>query len=293
MEGLKGITMNTAPEDEPHILAEDDAAIYQAICGPDGVFEIGQQCESQVISNNKVRVKDGVIIVGGHFARIPYGDYIDFEIANGQTGKKRNDILTAKFVTTGSGGIDTFSGEVKQGAAATGEATDPALTQNDLYQGGKIRELPLYRVKLDGLSITEVEPMFELIPTIPTLNARLSEISLTKDMFAFETFYTVVYVSGKKVGKTLYFSAELLYNGLASMMQPNQYYKLNRPGSVDPAVIPKNFNILNVTAVNGSYTHAINGFGQITQNGLIEFSLPEDPVEPTYIFVSGIYETAN
>ena len=173
MAGLKGLTINTAPEAEPHLYAEDDAAIYQAICGADGVFQIGQQCESQVISNNKVRVKDGVIIVGGHFARIPYGDYIDFEIANGQTGKKRNDILIAKFVTTGSGGIDTFTGEVKQGAAATGEATDPALTQNDLYQGGKIREMPLYRVKLDGLSITEVEPMFDLIPTIPTLNSYL------------------------------------------------------------------------------------------------------------------------
>lgn len=293
MAGLKGLTINTAPEAEPHMYAEDDAAIYQAICGPDGVFQIGQQCESQVISNNKVRVKDGVIIVGGHFARIPYGDYIDFEIANGQTGKKRNDILIAKFVTTGSGGIDTFTGEVKQGAAATGEATDPALTQNDLYQGGKIREMPLYRVKLDGLSITEVEPMFDLIPTIPTLNSYLSETSITKDMFAFETFYDIVYVSGKKIGKTLYFSAELLYTGAASTMQPNQYYKLNRPASVDPAVKPKNFNVLNVTAVNGSYTHAINGFAQITKEGLIEFSLPEDPVEPTYIFISGIYETAN
>lgn len=136
--GLKGLTVNTAPEAEPHIYAEDDAAIYQAICGSDGVFDIGQKCESQVISNNKVRVKDGVIIVGGHFARIPYGDYIDFEIANGQAGKKRNDILIAKFTTTGSGGIDTFTGEVKQGAAVTGTATDPVLTQNDLYQGGKI-----------------------------------------------------------------------------------------------------------------------------------------------------------
>ena len=123
MAGFKPITVNTDPAAEPHIYAEDDAAIYQAICGSDGVFDIGQKCESQVISNNKIRVKDGVIIVGGHFARIPYGDYIDFEIANGQTGKKRNDILISKFVTTGSGGIDTITGEVKQGAAVTGTAT--------------------------------------------------------------------------------------------------------------------------------------------------------------------------
>ena len=36
MAGMKGITVNTAPEAEPHIYAEDDAAVYQAIFGGDG-----------------------------------------------------------------------------------------------------------------------------------------------------------------------------------------------------------------------------------------------------------------
>ena len=211
--GLKGLTVNTAPEAEPHIYAEDDAAIYQAICGPDGVFEIGQKCESQVISNNKVRVKDGVIIVGGHFARIPYGDYIDFEIANGQAGKKRNDILIAKFTTTGSGGIDTFTGVVKQGAAVTGTATDPALTQNDLYQGGKIREMPLYRVKLDGLSITEVEPMFDLIPTIPTINAYLSELLIDSGWISMTSSVSFARKPAfRKVGKTVFVKGAIRYS---------------------------------------------------------------------------------
>lgn len=177
MGELKGITINTDPAAEAHIYAEDDAAIYQSIVGSDGVMMIGQQCESQVISNNKVRVKDGVIVVGGHFARIPYGDYIDCEIANGQSGRNRNDIIIAKFVTTGTGGIDTYTLEVKQGASTTGSATDPALTQNNLYESGKIREMPLYRVKIEGLSITKVEKMFESVPTIPMLNTYLSEIS--------------------------------------------------------------------------------------------------------------------
>lgn len=176
MSGLKPITVNTDPAAEAHIYAEDDAAIYQSIFGADGVLTIGQQCESQVISNNKVRVKDGVIVVGGHIARIPYGDYSDCEIANGQSGRNRNDIIIAKFVTTGSGGIDTYTIEVKQGAATTGSATDPALTQNDLYESGKVREMPLYRVKIEGLSIVGVEQMFEVVPTIPVVNAYLSEL---------------------------------------------------------------------------------------------------------------------
>ena len=177
MSGLKGITINTDPAAEAHVYAEDDAAIYQSIFGSDGVLTIGQQCESQVISNNKVRVKDGVIVVGGHIARIPYGDYCDCEIANGQSGKNRNDIIIAKFVSTGTGGIDTMTCEVKQGSATTDTATDPVLTQEDLYESGKIREMPLYRVKIEGLSIVGVEPMFDIVPTIPTLNAYLSQLS--------------------------------------------------------------------------------------------------------------------
>ena len=176
MSGLKPITVNTDPAAEAHIYAEDDAAIYQSIFGADGVLTIGQQCESQVISNNTVRVKDGVIVVGGHIARIPYGEYSDCEIANGQSGRKRNDIIIAKFVTTGSGGIYTYTLVVKQGAATTGSDTDPALTQNNLYESGKVREMPLYRVKIEGLSIVGVEQMFEVVPTIPVVNAYLSEL---------------------------------------------------------------------------------------------------------------------
>lgn len=174
MAGLKGITVNTAPEAEPHIYAEDDAAIFQAMFGEDGVSSIGQACKATVLSNNKVRIADGVLCVGGHFARIPYGEYVDCEIANGQSGKNRNDIIVAKFVTTGSGGIDTMTCEVKQGTANT-TATDPTLTQNDIYKGGKIRELPLYRVKLEGLNITAVEQLFTVNPTNKDLSNKLTE----------------------------------------------------------------------------------------------------------------------
>ena len=124
-------------------------------------------------------------------------------------------------------------------------------------------------------------------------NKYLSELPMTADMFAFQSFFNVMFLSGKKVGKTLYFSAELFYTGQGSTMQPNQFYKLNVVGDVDPAIIPKDFAVLNVTATNGAYTNAVNGFAMINKSGQIEYSLPTDPVEPTYIFVSGIYETAN
>lgn len=175
MAGMKGITVNTAPEAEPHICAEDDAAVYQAIFGGDGVSTIGQACKATVLSNNKVRIADGVLCVDGHMARIPYGEYEDCEIMNGQSGKNRNDIIVAKFETTGTGGIDTMTCEVIQGTAGE-TAVDPELTQDDIYAGGKVREYPLYRVKIEGLSITAVEQMFEIIPSNKELSNKLGNL---------------------------------------------------------------------------------------------------------------------
>lgn len=176
MSGLIPITVNTPPGEEAHIRAEDDASVYLSLFGGDGVSTNGQSCKATVLSNNKVRIADGVICVGGHFARIPYGDYIDCEIENGQSGKNRNDIIVARFETTGTGGIDTYTCEVKKGTAGT-VAADPEIVQEDLYKAGKVRELPLYRVKIEGLSITAVEQLFTLRKTNEELEKELASLN--------------------------------------------------------------------------------------------------------------------
>lgn len=173
---LKALTANTAPEENAHLLAEDDAAIFQSMFGEDGVLEIGQRMKATVISNNKVRVADGVVCIGGHIARTVYGDYTDLTIENGESGKNRNDLIIGTFSTTGAGGIDTMQLTVKKGAAGTA-ATDPALTQGNLYTGSKLREVPLWRVKIEGLSITKVEQLFETVPSIPTLKKELESLN--------------------------------------------------------------------------------------------------------------------
>ena len=209
MSGLKPITVNTAPEAEPNICAEDDAAIYQSIFGEDGVSSIGQACKATVLSNNKVRIADGVICVGGHFARIPYGDYIDCDIENGQSGKNRNDIIVARFETTGTGGIDTYTCEVKKGTPGT-TATDPEITQEDLYKAGKVRELPLYRVKIEGLSIVEVEQLFTMRKTNEELEKELASLNSKID-YTFEQANSSTYpiLNGyqlSRVGRLVTFS---------------------------------------------------------------------------------------
>lgn len=170
--GFKPLTYNTPPEEEAHIFAEDDAAIFQSIFGEDGVFATGDRMKATVINNNQVRVGNGILCVGGHIGRTVYGDYSDMTIENGEISKNRNDIITAVFSTTGEKGIDKFKIEVKKGTPGV-VAEDPELTKENLYEGGKLRELPLWRVKLEGINITGVEQMFKIIPKIPDLEEML------------------------------------------------------------------------------------------------------------------------
>lgn len=289
MGELKGITINTDPAAEAHVYAEDDAAIYQSIVGSDGVMMIGQQCESQVISNNKVRVKDGVIVVGGHFARIQYGDYIDCEIANGQSGRNRNDIIIAKFVTTGTGGIDTFTLEVKQGVATTSAATDPALTQNNLYESGKIREMPLYRVKIEGLSITKVEKMFESVPTIPMLNTYLSELQdrhkitkLTAKDLALNGAWSTMFFNCVRRDNTVRLNVELFSKTIVA----NHTY--NNVFTVPTTLRPSTRYAINAYATDASYGNAVACMAMIDTNGNIMLTIPKST--NNYVFIGAEWE---
>lgn len=171
--GFKALTVNTAAEAAGHIYAEDDAAIFQSMFGGDGVLNIGNCLKSTVISNNKVRISDGVLSVGGHIGRLSHADYQDMTIENGATGYNRNDIIYARFLT--SGNVDSFILAVKKGTATTGTASDPALVQGNLYEGAVERDYPLYRVKLSGLSIASVDQLFTVIPTIPDLKAQMAK----------------------------------------------------------------------------------------------------------------------
>lgn len=157
--GFKPLTINTSPESEAHILAEDDAALYAGMLAQDSVLNLGNKLKATVISNNKVRISDGIVLVGGHAGRIIKGDYEDMTINNGVSGQKRNDIIAARFIAGASGGADSYKLVVIQGTSAT-TAKDPTYVKGDLYNGDKQRDYPLWRVKIENLSIVKVEQMF-------------------------------------------------------------------------------------------------------------------------------------
>ena len=158
---FKPLTVNTPVGKKAHILAEDDAALYDGIFGEDCVLKLGEQFASKTISNNVIRVMDGVVVVGGHVGRIIKGDYEDMMIDNGIADQKRNDLIVARFQSGGTGGADIYSLVVVKGTPGS-TAKDPAIVQEDLYVGGKRRDYPLYRVRIENLSVVGVDKLFKV-----------------------------------------------------------------------------------------------------------------------------------
>lgn len=178
---FKAITVNTPAADPAHILAEDDAALYESLVGGDKVLNVGGKLAATTISNNKIRITDGVVIVGGHVGRIYKGDYEDLTIENGTSGQNRNDLIVARYLAGNSGGADSYGLAVIKGTPGS-TATDPIYMQGNLYNGDPQRDFPLYRAKLEGLSIVAVEQLFEVGKTIgeleeeiETLNSKLQD----------------------------------------------------------------------------------------------------------------------
>ncbi|BDF17174.1 hypothetical protein CLOSCI_02412 [[Clostridium] scindens ATCC 35704] len=172
--GLKGITIETPPQAEAHINAADDRAIWEAVIGMDGVVNVGQKLKATLISNNLLRIYDGALVVGGAVGRIPFGEYEDITINNGTQNQLRNDLVVAQIEANGA--IENMKLHYIQGVPGD-VAKDPDYTAGNVYEGETLRQYPLYRVKLNGLNVEAVEPLFEVLPNLGKVKDEVGELN--------------------------------------------------------------------------------------------------------------------
>ena len=71
---------------------------------------------------------------------------------------------------------NSFKLVVIKGTVGT-TASDPATVQGNLYNGDKQRDYPLWRVKIEGLSITKVEQLYEIGVTNADLSNSISQLN--------------------------------------------------------------------------------------------------------------------
>lgn len=162
----------------PHITETQIGLANQATFGADDyVLEGGRESEAQVLTNNSIRIFDAVYCMQGRRDVIPASGYTDVTIANGTQGMNRNDIIVRRYKKDESSEIESTEYAVIKGTPNAGTAVDPEVTTGDIRSGATLHEMALYRVKITGLNITAVEPMFNILKNMASLQKELAELN--------------------------------------------------------------------------------------------------------------------
>lgn len=147
----------------------DEKNVYAQIIGEhnismygngDYVLSVGENLGYELISNNEIRIKDGLFMTQGRRGYIEKGTYDTCIIENGSQNVNRNDLIIIEYAKDEVTMIESHTTKVIKGTP--GEvAVDPELVTGDIQNGALLHQMPLYRVKIEGLSIFAVEQMFE------------------------------------------------------------------------------------------------------------------------------------
>lgn len=162
----------------PHVTEAQLGLAHQATFGSDDyVLEGGRESEAQVLTNNSIRIFDAVYCIQGRRDVIPASGYTDVTIANGTQGMNRNDIIVRRYKKNESSEMESTGYAVIKGTPNAGVAVDPEVTTGDIRSGATLHEMALYRVKITGLNITAVEPMFNILKNMATLQKEFTELN--------------------------------------------------------------------------------------------------------------------
>lgn len=192
-----------------HITPRQDAMWHQGLIEMEScIFDAYENFAAEIITNNEVRIRSGVGMLQGRFFCIEPNTYDSAEIANGNQGEERIDLIVARITVDASANTQSASIEVIQGTPAAENPTTPEAVTGDLDAGDLIADYPLAVVRISGINITSVENTFNagwlsLPQTRQNINfiGRNPIASVSEDTPAnWKTFGTgIAYISGNNI----------------------------------------------------------------------------------------------
>lgn len=165
-----------------HIFSEQDRDVNIGIVGEGSyVLQTGMQLEAEVSSNNEIKIRDGVLMHQGCTASIKKNTYDSLTIINGSQGMKRIDLIVARYERNQDNGAESIGLKVIQGTPAESNPAVPSHITGDIQSGDAVADMPMYKIIIDGLNITEVQKVYSEAPNITELNRKLP---VCKDIYS-------------------------------------------------------------------------------------------------------------
>lgn len=155
------VELVTGHANKAHATAEQAAGLNAGIIGLDDyVLNVHDKFKITVVSANKVTIGTGELVMQGR--HVSQGTPEDLIVTNGSQGQKRNDLIVCRYAK-GSQNIENAKLVVVRGTPTTGTPTDPALNTTSPLDGGTTYDMALYRVPLDGITLGDPVPLFNVL----------------------------------------------------------------------------------------------------------------------------------
>lgn len=159
-----------------HISSDDLSALNVATIGKaDCVLKYGNDFKLTMASANSATLGTGVGMVGGK--RFWNQAPVQLTVESGAQGKKRNDLVVARYSKT-TEGIESIEPVVIKGTPTTGTAADPAVTANDLK---------LWRIPLNGITVGTPAKLFSPVTPLAMLGDSVSrkQVRLNSNLMCY------------------------------------------------------------------------------------------------------------
>lgn len=164
------------------ITAQEDADLYAGLAGSGRlVLNVGRKMECEIINNNTVRIYDGELVTKGRRIHIDAGTWDEFTIPNGSQGETK--FYTLGYRLYSNEGIQRCEKLIKS------DSGNKYYAENDLRTGEAESYVSVYRIKQEGINLTDIEALYTSIVGIEDILSRIGGLEKKQTMLWSGTFW--------------------------------------------------------------------------------------------------------
>ena len=165
--------------DDPHVESKHDALMHAAMLGRSGYILKTRNWTIKPTAKdaNNITIPAWDLVVEGR--QIYIAAPTDVNIQSGSQGQKRRDLIVARYALNSGTGVETVTLEVIKGKPSAATPADPGIETGSIIGGAIVSDLPLCRVNLDGITITSIDTLVNVMQPLEDVWDSLTHTGVT------------------------------------------------------------------------------------------------------------------
>ncbi len=165
--------------DDPHVESKHDALMHAAMLGRGGYILKTRNWTMKPTAKdaNNITIPAWDLVVEGR--QIYIAAPTDVNIRSGSQGQKRRDLIVARYALNSGTGVETVTLEAIKGKPSAATPADPGIETGSIIGGAIVSDLPLCRVNLDGITITSIDTLVNVMQPLKDVWDSLTHTDVT------------------------------------------------------------------------------------------------------------------